>query len=181
MTNLSGIVALDGHDGAGKTTLARALAERVHGLYVKPFHGVTGAALLDAGAAGDLDALIAVGTQAIHAAVESTGGRRPLILDRGWMTVASLCPRDGFELFATRWSLWMPTALCWADLPTTLMRLAVRDESPESVASHQHYLHVYRCLAERTDGLILRTDEQSTERCLEILVKWMQRIDHHDS
>ncbi len=171
-----GVIALDGHDGAGKTTLARALAEHVSGVYARPFHGAIGIALLEAGAAGDLDRLIAIGERAIGAALDTAGERRPVVLDRGWMTVASLSTRAQFEAFAARWRLWVPTALCWANLSTTLARLADRDEGQETVASHRYYLDVYRSLAERTDSLIVRTDIESSQRCLDILSEWVQRL-----
>jgi hypothetical protein len=176
MKLLSGVVALDGHDGAGKTTLARDLAEHISGVYARPFQGATGEALLAAGAAGDLDRLIEVGDGAIRAALDASGRHRPVVLDRGWMTVASLCAGEPFEVFAARWRLWIPTALCWADLPTTLDRLSDRDEHPETVAAHRHYLDVYRCLADRTDSLIVRTDLESRQRCLGLLSDWVQRL-----
>ena len=36
------IIVLDGHDGSGKTTLARLAAETLGGTYVKPFDGTLG-------------------------------------------------------------------------------------------------------------------------------------------
>jgi energy-coupling factor transporter ATP-binding protein EcfA2 len=168
----SGIVALDGHDGAGKTTLARALAERVSGSYRRPFHGPLGAALLDAAARGDFDRVITLGEEGIRTAAKASV---PVVLDRGWMTVASLIDGSRFPTFAARWHWWIPTALCWADLPTTLERLGRREDAVETTASHRHYLAVYRDLAERTGSVIVRTDVNSTQACVEKLAEWFLR------
>ncbi len=173
MTSLFRVVALDGHDGVGKTTLAHALAEHAGGVYARPFHGAIGAALLEAGAAGDLDRLIAVGEHAIQTAVDAAAGS-PVVLDRGWMTGASLCSSEQFTSFAERWRLWMPTVLCWADLETTLVRLSVRDDHTDSPATHRHYLEVYRSLAEWSNSPVLRTDIESLQQCLASLLEWLE-------
>jgi hypothetical protein len=176
MTIASRVVALDGHDGAGKSTLAHALAQHVGGAYVRPFHGDVGAALLHAGAAGNLDRLIALGEQAIQTAVNAAVTECPIVLDRGWMTVASLCSAEQLTSFAVRWRVWMPTMLCWADLHTTLARLSARDEYAADVASHQHYLQVYRGLAEWSRSPIIRTDVESPQQCLARLSDWIGSV-----
>jgi hypothetical protein len=174
MMSPAGVVALDGHDGAGKTTLALALAERLSGVYARPFHGKLGAALLAAGATRDVEGIISIGEEGIHGALATAGTDRTVVLDRGWMTVASLIDRDAFDRFAARWRLWMPTALCWADLRTTLVRLAPRLEQGEPSESHAYYLEVYRGLAGRTGSLILRTDINSHQLCVQMLCEWAQ-------
>lgn len=42
MVKFPKILVLDGHDGAGKTTLAQALAAKIDGKYVKPFNDSLG-------------------------------------------------------------------------------------------------------------------------------------------
>jgi hypothetical protein len=169
---LGGVVAIDGHDGAGKTTLARALVDRIGGVYRRPFHGALGAALLDAAERRDLDRLIAVGSDGITQATRDAGTPPLIVLDRGWMTVASHVDRKFCAAFTARWSLWMPTALCWADLTTTLGRLGTRTEPPEARESHRRYLAIYRALARRAEATIVRTDRHSERACLDALVEW---------
>jgi hypothetical protein len=159
MIDIKGVYALDGHDGAGKTSLALWFAPTVGGVYQRPFQGKLGAQLMKA----------AIGKQGICNALSAAGSRRPVILDRAWMTVASLLPWDDFS---TEWDLWIPTVLCWADLKTTLDRLALRTEAPESIDMHKYYIHVYRSLAEISDSCIIRTDLSAIPQCHELLIRW---------
>lgn len=171
MINITGVFAIDGHDGAGKTTLARWLATSIGGSYQRPFHGALGAALLDAANHGNAARVIALGEEGIRNALTAVGAVRPVILDRSWMTVASLVD---WETFAPVWHLWIPTVLCWADLSTTLDRLDKRTEQTESIDSHSHYLDIYRSLAKRTNSFVVRTDLNSTHQCHDILISWLK-------
>lgn len=171
MINLSGIFAVDGHDGSGKTTLARSLAASVGGSYQRPFHGSLGDALLSAGKRRDTAGVIAIGEKGIGNAIAAARAVRPVILDRAWMTIASLV--DWGE-FSRVWRLWVPTALCWADLATTLDRLDQRFEERETTDTHRHYLDVYRRLAEGTRSYIIRTDLSSELECHELLMGWLE-------
>lgn len=151
----SAILGLDGHDGAGKTTLAKLLAQRLRGQYVRPFGGSWGAELMRAHERSH-ELTIDTGMAALQAAIAGADPDRIIILDRSWMTVASLVPADVFE---QRWSLWLPTILCWSDLPTTLARLDLRnDEASESEQYHRHYLSSYLDCAQRRGCPVLRTE-----------------------
>ena len=129
---LLGVVGIDGHDGTGKTTIARAVAQALNASYQRPFGGERGALLLGAHRAGDQAAVLRIGTAALLAGIHRAGTDRPVVLDRSWMTVGSLLSDENFY---EHWTIWTPTILCWADLPTTLSRLGERDEPAESLAS----------------------------------------------
>lgn len=167
------VIALDGHDGAGKTSLAGALASQIGGTCVQPFSGTAGRALLNAGIRGDAEALVTIGTEAIEKAISSVPGTNPIILDRGWMTAASFVPASDF--FFSTWKRWIPTTLCWADLENTLSRLSIRqEERSESVNWHRSYLDSYMKLAKDSGCPVLRTDLLDSEECLRRLVTWAE-------
>jgi|GEM_PF-1299541 len=169
MNDTSSIFALDGHDAAGKTTLADWLAQTVGGTYQRPFHGRLGADLLNAANHGDVAQVIALGEEGIRNALVAAGVVRPIILDRAWMTVASLI---SWEDFLPVWHLWIPTVLCWADIETTLDRLGHRTEKPETIETHSYYLGHYRSLAERSGSYVVRTDLNSISQCHDLLIAW---------
>lgn len=165
------VIALDGHDGAGKTTLAAALANCLGGTAVRPFSGATGAELLHAGKLGNVPELVRIGGAAIEKAIASVPGGGPVVLDRGWMTVASFVPESAD--FFLQWDMWIPTTLCWSDLATTLSRLTMRhDEDAETLEWHNHYLAVYLDLAQRSGSMVLRTDLFDFAACIDQLVTW---------
>jgi len=172
MIDLPGIFAIDGHDGSGKTTLAHWLASQTNASFQQPFRGEPGSALLRAASGGDASKVTAVGQEAVMTAIAAAGTVRPVILDRAWMTVASLVE---WKAFGRSWRLWMSTVLCWADLPTTLDRLAQRSEPGETVDWHSHYIELYRSLAERTGSYVIRTDVNSTSESCDLLLRWFKR------
>ncbi|MHA7271053.1 hypothetical protein [Arthrobacter sp. HLT1-20] len=157
---LRGVVGIDGHDGTGKTTLAKNVAERLGMSYLRPFGGSRGQELTRASESGDTAEVLRIGASALEHALQSADGTGAILLDRSWMTVASLVDDDEFR---EHWTLWIPTILCWADLPTTLSRLAQRDEPEESLAAHRHYIARYKALAEANGCTVVDTSHASEE------------------
>ena len=168
------IIGIDGHDGSGKTTLAKLLAERIAGSYVRPFGGEWGEELMAAYQSGAHDRILDIGESAIRQAIEKADQNHPIVLDRSWMTVGSLVPSP---LFSTRWSLWIPSVLCWSDLSTTLTRLSTRyNEEVESREWHEHFLAIYRDLADAKSAPILRTDKDDIETTVKMLLVMANQI-----
>lgn len=162
-------LGLDGHDGAGKTTLGRAAATALGAEYVAPFAGRVGARLLRAASSADYDLTLEVGAAALSAALSRIDPGTSVVLDRSWMTVASLVPPDVFDRY---WCMWIPTLLCWTDLPTTLARLNVRAEAPASLSSHRYYLRCYRDIAVRHRCFVIDTSKKTEGEALQ------QVLDH---
>jgi hypothetical protein len=164
------LIAIDGHDGAGKTTLATALAERVGALYVRPFGGARGDQMVEAWRSNRPDEVLRIGEDTLGEVLAGARDGQRLVLDRGWLTVATLVPRQSF---AEAWRLWLPTALIWCDEQTTRARLRQRvgaEAEAEVDAWPAHFLHAYRDRLELHPGPVIRTDELSQEECLTRLV-----------
>lgn len=164
------MLVLDGHDGAGKSTLSRRLATELGGVWVRPFSGSGGESMLAAAESGDEASAAEMATAAVEGAMAAKGGS-PLIFDRHWMTVFTLVGEEHYGA----WMPLPPTVLCWIDLESTLGRLAERREAPQTSSYHERYLRLYRSLAKRFACPILRTDRLSVEESLDRLVLWSKR------
>jgi hypothetical protein len=161
------VVALEGHDGSGKTTLAIRLAERLDAEYVRPYGGPVGAEMLAAAERDDHERAFELGRAAANEALRRAGGSR-IVCDRLWLTVFTLVPPVLFP----RWGARAPTAVCWADLATTQERLERRSEDARGTAWHEHYVRRYRELARRFDCPVVRTDAMSEDEALDSLTDW---------
>lgn len=164
-------LVIDGHDGAGKTTLAARLAEALGGRHVRPFSGTLGALQLWCGERGDTEFTTDLAKRAIEYALDQNRDARVIVFDRHWMTVCTLLP----EGMWSRWQPHPPTALCTASLEVTLARLGARDEPQESIESHQHYMGLYRTMIERFGGEVIDTSG-SVEESFGKLLAWAQPL-----
>ncbi|MCH9649695.1 MAG: hypothetical protein K0U98_15760 [Deltaproteobacteria bacterium] len=169
------ILALDGHDGAGKTTLARRLAEELDAPYVYPFTGSQGSRILTAAEAGEHEESQTIALHLLRQACD----RNPhpiLVFDRHWMTVFTLLP----EAFWEEWQPLPATTLCWADLDTTLERLGARDEKAMPQSWHRYYIDLYLRLAERFSINVLETHRMTEDEAAERVLLWARdKIGRH--
>ena len=164
------ILALDGHDGGGKTTIARRLAEEIGAAYVRPFGGPGGQKLLDDAAAGRFGEVSRAGKEMVLA--QEAARRDVLVFDRHWMTIFTLVGEEW-------WREWMPippTLLCWASLDTTLQRLGARGEDVTHVDEHAHYIDAYAGLAQRFGCEVIRTDRYSEDESLALALSWAKNV-----
>jgi hypothetical protein len=164
------VLALDGHDGAGKTTLATRLAHVLGATYAAPFAGAVGADLLAAALSGRHEQASALARAAVNRCVaDSPTGA--VVVDRHWMTVCTLLP----EPWWAAWTPPPPTMLCWSDLAATRRRLSARDETGQPDHWHRYYLRLYRELALRWQCPVLRTDTMEVGESLDRLEEWGRR------
>jgi thymidylate kinase len=166
--SLPPIVALDGHDASGKTTLSRRLAAVLGGRAVRPFAGQRGADMLHAAESGDKARALEIAREAVSSTLAEHSDAPVLVCDRLWLTVFTLVPEE----LQAKWPFFAPTALCSADLETTLARLKARDEAPEPALWHTRYMEQYLRLAQRWGAFVLRTDRSTEDESLAALVEW---------
>lgn len=162
------ILALDGHDGTGKTTLAKNLAEALGGKYIRPYGKPYGPSLLKASEVNNFKKVLRIGREAYAWAIKNHADGCPLVFDRLWVTLFTLLP----ESFQRDWHIRPPTAVCWIDFDTTLSRIMQRNEEEYPESWHEHYIGLYKALAEKYNCELVNTEELNQEQALEKLVEW---------
>jgi adenylate kinase family enzyme len=165
------MLVIDGHDGTGKTTLARGLAKRIGADYVTPFAGADGGSMLEAAEAGHAHEADRLAREMLAHQL-NTSTARIKVVDRHWMTVFTLLPESLWE----GWLPLPPTVLCWANLDTIYARLSRRTENPQSTKWHSAYLRRYAEIARRFRVPIVRTDQRTVVDALEWLHAWASTI-----
>lgn len=163
------LFVLDGHDGTGKTTLAKRLANELNFDYARPFSGNIGEFLLWLAEVEDYAFLIEYGKRVIVRTIANCTGQG-VVFDRHWMTVLSLIPEEKWDI----WGQIPPTTLCWVDLPTTKKRLGMRSEISEEDSVHSHYIKIYQRLASHFGCQVLDTSQITEQAALDELLYWVQ-------
>ncbi|MDB5072258.1 MAG: glycosyl transferase group 1 [Candidatus Eremiobacteraeota bacterium] len=157
------IVAFDGHDGSGKTSLAQRVADLSGAAYARPFGGERGERLFALASAGRYEEANRHALACVRTA--QLGAGDAVVFDRHWMTVFTLLPE-------AYWDAWSPlpcTIVCSTDLDTTLSRLGERERRGAGEENHERWIALYRSLAERFGCEILdttRTNVEETARAL---------------
>lgn len=137
------VLALDGHDGSGKTSMAVRFAREFGGAYVKPFDGEEGEQLADLGARQLFDELAALGRAILDRAVSREYGTELIVCDRHWFSLMTFW-EDGR---APLWPERPLTIVCWASAEVTVERLSRRAEPQYDAAFHSYWCDKYRRLA----------------------------------
>ncbi len=156
------VLVLDGHDAAGKTTLARKVADSLGGRYVKPFDGTLGDMIIWLYERRNFEQADELSGASVEKTVLGNSDSSLLVFDRHWMSMFTLFPpslRQG----------WFPlpsTILCWADLTTTAKRLSERGEEVGNLAEHEHFVQLYKDIAEEFGVPVVDTSLESAEDSL---------------
>jgi broad-specificity NMP kinase len=136
------VLVFDGHDGCGKSTLAKAVAEREGGVVVKPFADSLGdhiAWLWRSKRFAEADALARASVERVM----TSHPERLLVFDRHWATMFSVLPQGYWH----SWHPLPPTVVCRADTSVVMRRLDSRGEDGGDPAVHDHFDRVYTELA----------------------------------
>ena len=161
------VLVLDGHDAAGKTTLAHMVANSLGGHYVKPFDGTLGDMIIWLYERNHFDLADELSRTSIQKTVSDNLDSSLLVFDRHWMSMFTLLP-------ASLRKGWFPlpvSILCWADLQTTTKRLSDRGEELGNPAEHYHFLQLYKEIAEEFAVPVVDTSLESTEDSLSRILR----------
>lgn len=153
------VLVLDGHDGAGKTSIARRL-DPEYGRYAKPFEGTLGDHLAWLASNARWEEVDATARAAVDEIMDRHADALRLIFDRHWLSMFTLLP----EAYRVRWYPVPRTIFCWTTLDTTLRRLDRRGEPVGDVTKHRRYVEAYQALAERYRVPVIDTTELTAEQ-----------------
>ena len=159
-------LAIDGHDGAGKSSIAKAVALHLGATVVKPFKDALGDYIAWLWRTEQFDLADVVARGAVEKAIGECDGVQPLVFDRHWLTMFTVLP----ESLHSNWLPLPTTVLCWADLPSTLARLVERGEEIGDTVGHERYLAIYRQLAAGYGVPIVETSRRSVEESASLVL-----------
>jgi len=148
------IIAIDGHDGSGKTTVSKLLAETINGKYVKPFSGDTGDLIVWAYKNKKYQFLEDLALNAINFTIDNNSNEPILVFDRHWLSIATLLPSNCVDKLAKP-----ITFLCWANIDTTMDRLFIRNDDQEKAWDNKKYCDLYRKLGLKNEVNIIDTSD----------------------
>ena len=155
------MLVLDGHDGCGKSTLARLTAERLGGRVVKPFADTLGDHIAWLWRNHQYAAADALARDSISRVLSTSDGE-PLVFDRHWATMFTVLPEDCWA----GWGEPPRTVICDAPVELVMRRLVARGEPAGDAGRHGYYLARYRALAGRFPGtLLLDTGTDDPDTC----------------
>lgn len=163
------IVVIDGHDGCGKSTLAREVARTIGGTVMKPFGDMLGDHIAWLWQHERFDEADALARASIERVLQQNQGA--LVFDRHWATMFTVLP----ERLWARWGELPRTVLCTADLDVVVSRLLERGEEIGDLAEHAHYLACYSDVITRCDQhFVIDTGKSSVTECLDSICDFLQ-------
>jgi thymidylate kinase len=157
------IISFDGHDGAGKTTIAKKVAEKLKFKYIKPFESSLGDLIAWSFRNKKYDFTNKISKLAIEKSV-SENPNTSLIFDRHWMSMFTVLP----EQYYAEWNPLPFTILIWVDWQTTMERLIQKGEKPGSEKEHQYYCDLYLKVADNYGVPVIDTTKHTIDECIDI-------------
>ncbi|MNB76269.1 cytidylate kinase [compost metagenome] len=160
------IIAIDGHDGSGKTTISKLLAEKINAKYIKPFSDSLGDLIAWSYRKKEYKFANQIALAAIQKNIDENPGVEYFIFDRHWLSMFTVLPKEYYEY----WNPLPVTILCWADVKTTQNRLIERNEIEPYQGCNEHYCKVYKEIAGQYNVFIVDTsnDSKTDDRVSEI-------------
>ncbi|GJD30649.1 hypothetical protein PMNALOAF_1899 [Methylobacterium adhaesivum] len=151
-------LVLDGLDGAGKSTIARLVAEAIGGCVLHPYDG-NGPLLVWLARTGQHALADSIAHAAVAMAMDRVPEGVPIVFDRHWFTASQLLS----SLYRPGWEPRPFTLLCWADRETTVARMIARGEDRDALEMTQDRVDTYRRLAAELDVPLLDTSRTTPE------------------
>lgn len=157
------VIAIDGHDGTGKTSVTHELARRFGGRAVRPFNGSLGDQILWLLTNGEFAKGSWLAQSALRRTYAEHSDEPILWADRHWASIL-------VDLPPAYWHAWLPipeTVFLRASVDTIMERHVERGEDPGETAEHQRYHHQFDSLADCFGIDVIDTDKRSVSATAE--------------
>ena len=161
------ILAVEGPDGSGKTSIAQGLAARLGGRYVKPFDGTVGLVIRWLHERADHELASRVAWAAATRAVEVNQDAPWLIFDRHWVSVLAFTARAVPQI----WMPPPPTVVCLAQRSAIAGRLQQRGASPEEIESSAGIVERFERLVKDYALPVIDTTGTTPEEAVEQILR----------
>jgi len=139
------VLAVEGLDASGKTSIARAVAEELEGTYVKPYVGTVGTLLNWLHLRGEEALVNDIGRAEVARLMEVYAEARCIVFDRHWLSILSVISSH----YSDSWFPPPPTIVCVADAATTEERLRRRATPAAERRDTARYGRRFRELAQQ--------------------------------
>ena len=167
-------IAIDGYFASGKSSVAARVAAGLGASLVRPFGDDEARELFGYVDRGEFARLEARGREILTAA-EGRSGDGPVVFDRHWFSILAYLPAGRHA----SWSARPRTYVCWADLDTTLGRLAARAAHEIDAADHAPLVLAYRTLAERLSVPLIDTSRRTADESAALVLDDLARPHRH--
>ncbi len=167
------VLAVEGPDGAGKTSIIRRLSERLGATAVAPFSGEVGAAMRALHESGDYEHVHRMALDTLAGILAGQRDTPALVFDRHWLSVlAFTAPR-----FLPLWRPLPPTIVCLAEPTVIKARLEARGTTAEELAASDGIVARYRALAAEHGLTVIDTGGATVEESVaRMLALWDLRV-----
>jgi len=165
------IVVVDGHDGSGKTTIAKCIAEEYGMKYIKPFSESLGDLIAWSYRQNKFEFANDVSLAAVDKQLSENKGM-DLVFDRHWLSMFTVLPIE----FHSLWKRPI-TICCWADVNTTISRLRARNETEVNEWNHEYYCDSYKRYAEQYGAMLLNTsDNDDVKHNMKLVKNYLKSV-----
>lgn len=161
------IIAVDGHDGTGKTTIAKKIAKLYDMKYVRPFGGDIGPLVEWSCRHEKYEFLNDLALTAVEKILEENK-ETDLVFDRHWMSIFTILPEEYHKF----WKIPV-TICCWADASTIAKRIAIREGEGVDQWDTEKFIGLYKSYAEQYGIMLLDTSNNDADECMKLVDEYL--------
>ena len=162
------IIAIDGHDGSGKTSICKRICELLNYQYIKPFSNSLGDLIAWMITSKNYELANQIAMSAIDKALVENPEAN-IVFDRHWISMFTVIP----ERLQKEWRDTPFSILCWAEPQITINRLQERKDAGINKWDNEYFCKKYMDISDQFQIPVINTSyatvDESVERALKII------------